>query len=280
MMSKNWQRPIKTVTVTSGKGGVGKTNMVASLAVALAKSGKKVMILDADLGLSNIDVLFDIAPKYTIQHVLNGEKRIEDVIAEGPYGIKILPASSGVQELTEINEFQRMKLMEEFDSYREDLDFLLIDTGAGISQNVAFFCIASQESIVVTSPEPTALTDAYALIKVLFTRYQEKGFKVLVNSARNSEDAREVFRRLSLAAEKFLNISLDYLGFIPYDDSIPRAVRMQRAFVDAYPNCKASENLRLIAAKMMEEENGDKVRGSLQLFLGNMLRREAVVHGS
>lgn len=279
-MSKNWQRPIKTVTVTSGKGGVGKTNMVASLAVALAKSGKKVMILDADLGLSNIDVLFDIAPKYTIQHVLNGEKRIEDVIAEGPYGIKILPASSGVQELTEINEFQRMKLMEEFDSYREDLDFLLIDTGAGISQNVAFFCIASQESIVVTSPEPTALTDAYALIKVLFTRYQEKGFKVLVNSARNSEDAREVFRRLSLAAEKFLNISLDYLGFIPYDDSIPRAVRMQRAFVDAYPNCKASENLRLIAAKMMEEENGDKVRGSLQLFLGNMLRREAVVHGS
>jgi flagellar biosynthesis protein FlhG len=274
------QKQIKTITVTSGKGGVGKTNMVASLAVALAKAGRKVMILDADLGLSNIDVIFDLAPKYTIQHVLNGDRRLADVLTDGPYGIKILPASSGVQELTELDEFQRMKLIEEFEAYDSDIDVLLVDTGAGISGNVAFFCIASQETIVITSPEPTALTDAYALIKVLSTRYQEKDFKVLVNSARSAEDAFEVFRRLSLAAEKFLNISLDYLGFVPYDESIPQAVRRQKAFIDAYPACRAAENLRIIASKVMEGESDAKIKGTLQLFLGNMLRKETIAHSS
>ncbi len=274
------QKHIKTITVTSGKGGVGKTNMVANLAVALSQSGKKVMVLDADLGLSNIDVIFSLAPRYTIQHVLSGEKRLGDVLADGPHGIKILPASSGVQELTELDEFQRMTLIGEFEAYDVDIDVLLIDTGGGISENVAFFCIASQETIVVTAPEPTALTDAYALIKVLATRYQEKDFTILVNSARNAEDALEVFRRLSLAAEKFLNISLHYLGFIPYDESIPKAVRMQKAFLDAYPNCRAAGNLRVIASKIMEEERTTKLKGTLQLFLGNMFRKETIVHSS
>ena len=266
-------KSVKTITVTSGKGGVGKTNMVANLAIALKKMGKEVMVFDADLGLSNIDVLLDLAPKYNIQHVLNGEKGLKDVIIEGPCGIKILPASSGVQEMTELDEFQRMRLIEEFDAYDVDIDVLLIDTGAGISANVAFFCIASQEIVVVTSPEPTAMTDAYALIKVLFTRYQEKDFKVLINSARSPEDAMEVFRRLSLAAEKFLNISLDYLGYIPLDDSVREAVRVQKAVVDFYPNCSASRQISAIAAKLNHEAAGN-VKGTLQLFLGNLLGRE------
>ncbi len=264
---------IKTITVTSGKGGVGKTNMVANLAIALRKLGKEVMILDADLGLSNIDVLLDLAPRYNIQHVLSGEKGLKDVIVEGPYGVKILPASSGVQEMTELDEFQRLRLLEEFDSYDGDIDVLLIDTGAGISTNVAFFCIASQEIIVVTSPEPTALTDAYALIKVLFTRYQEKDFRILVNSAKSSADAFEVFRRLSLAAERFLNISLDYLGYIPVDDSIQKAVRAQKAFIDIYPGSIASMSLLEIASKL-NDDNRSRVKGTLQLFLGNLLKGE------
>jgi flagellar biosynthesis protein FlhG len=268
------RRPIRTITVTSGKGGVGKSNVVASLAVSFARSGRKVMILDADLGLSNIDIIFDIAPKYTIQHILSGEKRLADVLADGPYGIKILPASSGIQELTELDEFQRLRLMEEFEAYEDDIDILLIDTGAGISENVAFFCVASQETIVVSTPEPTAMTDAYALIKVLFTQYQEKDFKILVNSAKNSEDAFEVFRRLSLASEKFLNISLDYLGFLPVDDSIPKAVRQQKTFIDAYPDSMAAGNLRVIASKVLEDDAEGKIKGSLQFFLGNMLRKD------
>ncbi len=277
MTDRPKQKQIKTITVTSGKGGVGKSNVVANLAIALSKSGKKVMIIDADLGLSNIDVIFDLAPKYTIQHILSGEKKLADVLVDGPYGIKILAASSGVQELTELDEFQRLRLIEEFETYDADIDVLLIDTGAGISENVAFFCIASQEIVVVTSPEPTALTDAYALIKVLNTQYQEKDFKILVNSARNAEDAFEVFKRISIAADKFLNLSLDYLGFLPYDDSVPKAVRQQKAFIDAYPNSKASENLRLIAAKVLEEESPNKIKGSLQLFLGNILKKETIV---
>src|SRR5512135_292569 len=244
-------RMVRTITVTSGKGGVGKTNMVASLAVAFAQMGKKVMIFDADLGLSNIDVLLDLARRYNIQHVLSGEKGLKDVVVEGPCGIKILPASSGVQEMTELDEFQRMRLIEEFDVYDADIDVLLIDTGAGISANVAFFCVASQEIIVVTSPEPTSLTDAYALIKVLFTRYQEKDFKVLVNSAKSREEAIEVFRRLSVAAEKFLHISIDYLGYIPMDDSIQKAVRAQKAFIDVYPGSFASEQISAIASKLL-----------------------------
>lgn len=272
-MAEQRRRPVRTITVTSGKGGVGKTNMVANLAIALSKMGKDVMILDADLGLSNIDVLLDLAPKYNIQHVINGEKTLKEVVIEGPHGIKILPASSGVQEMTELDEFQRMRLVAEFDAYDADIDYLLVDTGAGISANVAFFCIASQEIVIVTSPEPTALTDAYALIKVLFQNYQEKDFRVLVNSARNSADAMEVFRRLSMAAERFLNISLDYLGYVPLDESVRNAVRKQTAFLDMYPGCDASLQVTEIAARLNSEARG-RVKGTLQLFIGNLLKGE------
>lgn len=263
------KKRVKTIAVASGKGGVGKTNFVANLAIAMKRIGKQAMILDADLGLSNIDVLLQLAPKYNIQNILNGEKSLDEVIVQGPHGIKILPASSGVQELTALNEFQRLKILEEFDAYTGDIDVLLIDTSAGISENVAFFCIAAEETIIVTSPEPTAITDAYALIKVLFTRYQEKEFSVLVNSVRNPDEALDVFRRLSLATERFLNISLDYLGYIPYDRDVQKAVRSQRAFIDAYPDCPASKKVIEIASKVINTKG--KVKGTLQFFIGNLL---------
>ncbi|MFA5073235.1 MAG: MinD/ParA family protein [Nitrospirota bacterium] len=266
---KTGKHHVRTIAVTSGKGGVGKTNVVANLAIALTAQGKKVMILDADLGLSNIDVLLHLAPHYNIQHVLSGELTLRDVLVEGPHGIRILPASSGMQELTTLDEFQRLKIMEEFDAYDEDIDVVLIDTAAGISENVAFFCIAAQEIVIVTSPEPTAITDAYALIKVLSTRYHEKEFRVLVNCAKNMEEGREVFRRLSRATEKFLNISLDYLGHLPFDEGIPKAVRVQTAFIDLYPNNLASRHIREIATKFLE--HNVRVKGTLQFFIGNLL---------
>jgi len=258
-----------TIAISSGKGGVGKSNIVANLAIALTKLKNDVMIFDADLGLSNIDVLFQMAPKYNIQHVLNGEMSLKTIIAEGPHGIKILPASSGTQELTALNEFQRLKLLEEFDFFDVEPDVLLIDTAAGISENVAFFCVAAQEIIIITAPEPTALTDAYALIKVLSTRYQEKKFNVLVNSVKGQEEAIEIFRRLYLVAERFLNLSLDYLGYIPYDESVKDAVKMQRAFVDAFPNSPASKKIIELSHKIMNLEG--KVKGSLQFFISNLL---------
>jgi flagellar biosynthesis protein FlhG len=270
MREASKDRCVKTITVTSGKGGVGKTNMVANLAIALRKLGNEVLVFDADLGLSNIDVLLNLAPSYNIEHVLSGQKSLKEVLVEGPHGIKILPASSGAQEITELDEMQRLRLMEAFDSYDGQIDVLLVDTGAGISANVAFFCIASQEIIVVTSPEPTSLTDAYALIKVLFTRYQEKDFRVLVNGARDEAEAVEVFRKLSGVTEKFLDISLDYLGSIPLDESIPRAVRRQRAFSDVYPGSVASVKLAEIASRL-DGDGSNKVKGTLQFFLGSLL---------
>jgi len=267
--SPGQKKTVRTIAIASGKGGVGKTNVAANLAIEMEKSGKNVMILDADLGLSNIDVLFQLTPRFNIHHVLRGEMSLKDIVVEGPHGIKILPSSSGIQELTALDEFQRLKLLEGFDSYDVDIDYLIIDTAAGISENVAFFCIAAQEIVVVTTPEPTAITDAYALIKVLFTRYQEKEFRVLVNLARSAEEALEVFKSLSLVAERFLNISLDYIGHIPFDESVRKAVRAQRAFVDIYPHSIASKQIADIATKFSEP--GNTIKGSLQFFIGSLL---------
>jgi len=268
-MRQKKRKYVKTIAVASGKGGVGKTNVVANLAISVQKLGKNVLVMDADLGLSSIDVLLNLAPKYTIQHVLDGTMKLKDILIDGPQGIKILPASSGVQELTALNEFQRLRMLEEFDFFDADIDVLLVDTAPGISENVAFFCIAAQETIIVTSQEPTALTDAYALIKVLFTRYQEREFFIIVNSVRNALEGFEVFKRLSLAAEKFLNLSLNYLGYIPCDTDVQKAVKAQRAFVDMYPHSAATKQVAEIASKVIEPKNA--VKGTLQFFLGNLL---------
>jgi len=263
-------RYIKTIAITSGKGGVGKTNLVAGLAIAMRRLGRKVLVFDADLGLSNIDVLLHLAPRYNIQHLLSGEKGLDEIIIDGPLGIKILPASSGIQELTSLDEFQRLKIIESFETYDGEMDVLLIDTAAGLSENVAFFCTSSEEIVVITSPEPTAITDAYALIKVLFTRYQEKDFKIVVNAVKDQEEGLEVFRRLSLASERFLHISLSYLGSIPYDEAVRKAVMAQRSFVDLYPNSPASRSIIEMAERLIEVDG--RVKGGLQFFLRNILR--------
>lgn len=270
MVDKGKTGDVMTIAVASGKGGVGKTNVVANLAIAFRRLGRRPMIFDADLGLSNIDVLLHLAPRYNIQHLLKGERSLKEIVVEGPEGILILPASSGVQELTTLNEFQRLRILEEFDSFDHIIDTLLIDTSAGISENVAFFCVAAQEIIIVTSPEPTAITDAYALIKVLSNRYQERDFDILVNSVRSEKEAVDVFKRLSVATEKFLNISINYLGFIPLDYSVQRAVREQKAFISAFPESLASKKIMEIANQLIETERKKGIKGGIQFFIGNL----------
>jgi len=277
-MKTTANKMIRTIAVTSGKGGVGKTSFTVNLAVGLSKLNKKVLILDADLGLSNIDIMLNITTKYHIGHLLSGEKKIEELIVEGPHGIKLLPASAGIQELTTLDQSQRLKFIEALDSYTKDIDVLLIDTGAGISKNVAFFCMAAQEIIVLTTPEPTAITDAYAIIKVLFTKHKEKNFKILVNSAKDSKEAQAVYKNLSTVTEKFLNISLDYVGFLPYTRSASKAVRAQKAIIDLYPDSNLSKCLMEIATNISSIQDDPRVKGTPQFFLGNLLKGNEDVH--
>ena len=203
------------MAVSSGKGGVGKSNVVINLSVAFDRMGLRTLIMDADLGLANIDVLLGLTPKYNMSHVLSGQKRLEEVLVDGPGRVKIMPASSGVQELTRLTDEQKLLFLELLDGLETDIDVLLIDTGAGISDTVLYFNLAAHERIIVVTPEPTSLTDAYALIKVLYSKHGERNFRILVNPAANESNGKVDFRktqqgRRSLSGWTFARLPGDY----------------------------------------------------------------------
>jgi len=267
---------IRVLSVTSGKGGMGKTNTVANLAVAFSKMGKRVLILDADLALGNIDVLFGVLPQFTLEDVLSGQKHLADTIVKGPCGIQILPTGSGTDEMAELSPDQKMHLISELDQLEKSFDIFLIDTAAGISSNVLYFNAAGQEIIVIASSEPTSLTDAYAIMKVLSRRYQVKRFRLLVNMVRTEQEGREVFRKLTLVTDRFLNIAIDYIGFIPYDDYLKLAVSQQRAVVDIYPNARCSQNYMRVAHQILQWPIPTDPTGSVQFFWRKLLACESV----
>lgn len=267
----NGQR-IRVISVTSGKGGVGKTNIVANLAEAIQDMKKRVLILDADLGLANMDIMLGLNPRYTINHVLRGEKSLEDVIITAPGGFKLLPAASGIQELTDLDKTQRLFLLNELDALHDLFDVILIDTGAGISANVMYFNFAAMERVVIVTNEPTSLTDAYALIKVLTNKYHQKRFKVLVNSARNDMEANQIFKSLSIVADRYLgSLSLDYLGWIPYDKLIPKAIRKQKTVLKLHPDTPASKSFIKLARKLLAENDEAVFEGDIKFFWNQLL---------
>ncbi len=257
---------VRVIAVTSGKGGVGKTNISANLAHLLTKMKKKVLVLDADVGLANIDVILGLTPQFNLYHVLTGEKTLNEVIVQGPGGFMILPSASGIQEMSDLSKGHKLTLIDEIKSLQEKLDFMLIDTGAGIAGNVMYFNMAAQEIIVVTSPEPTAITDAYAMIKVLNQRHAKERFRVLVNMVKSEEEAREVFARLNQATSHFLNVTVEYLGHVLQDDHITNAVRKQKPFVSLFPNSPASRCLQTLAEKISREEPDHDTTGTLGFF--------------
>ncbi len=265
-------RPPQVITVTSGKGGVGKTNVVTNLAIVLSRAGKRVLVLDADLGLGNIDVLLGLTPKYTLEHVLSGTRSLSDIMLQGPSGIRILPASSGLSQLTALTEPQHLILQAELEQVSHLIDILLIDTGAGISSNVTFFAAAAQSIIVVVSPEPTSLTDAYALMKVLLRQYRERKFHVLVNLAKSPNEAARVFAKLEVAASRFLQISIDYLGAVPLDDYLPMAVTQQRAVLDRYPQAPSSRAFLSLTETVDRLAVPELPKGTVQFFWQQLLR--------
>lgn len=266
-------KSVRVISVTSGKGGVGKTNITANLAIALARLGRQVLIWDADLGLANIDILLGLNSRYNINHLLNGDKTLEEIIIEGPEGVKIMPASSGIQEMAALSEGQKVRLLNEFDHYNLDLDFLLIDTGAGVSSNVMYFNMAAQECIIVVTPEPTSITDAYALIKIMTTKYNEKSFKILMNLVSSAEEAKAIFILLASVADKHLDsISLDYLGYIPRDEYIPESIKKQRALLDLYPSSESSKFFKDLAKRVINSPIKSNLDGNIKFFWQRLLR--------
>jgi flagellar biosynthesis protein FlhG len=269
----------RVLSVTSGKGGVGKSNVVANLAFAFTQIGKQVLVLDADLGLANIDILLGLTPQYTIEHLFNGKKVFSDILVRGPGGMSVMPASSGVTDLVDLSEGQKLLLLNEIDFISEGIDILLIDTGAGISSNVMYFNAAAQESIVVVTPEPTSITDAYALIKVLSTKFHKKEFLILVNFVHDLVEAKDVFLKISRVADRFLeSLSIDFLGFIPVDGKLPLAVRHQRPVLEVYPNAPSSRSFKELAKTLSGRPLRSRGVGGVQFFWKRLLQCDHQFH--
>ena len=246
---------LRVLAVSSGKGGVGKTTIVANLACALSKRGKKVLVIDTDLGLNNIDILLGLTSRKHIGHVLSGKSNVEDIILHGPEGIHVLPAGNGLQELTQLEPEKKMTLMGELDRISGDYEFLIFDTSAGISSNVTFFCSAAHEIFLIATTEPTSLTDVYALMKVLHTKHSQKHFRLIINSVSSEREAQGVYRNLTAVADRFLNgVYVEYLGYILRDPNVSKAIRQQKAFLEIYPFSKFSRCMNELAEKILKEK--------------------------
>jgi len=255
-MSLNIERkqPVAIYAVTSGKGGVGKTNVVLNLAIGLAERGGKVLILDADLGLGNLDVLLGIHTPHSLGDVISKRCSLAEAIVEGPGGVKILPAESGIQELTQLDTGEKMIVFSLFQELLREANTILIDTASGISSNVSFFSSFAHKILLVATPEPTSITDAYATMKVLFQTNGEKNFELIINRVESEQQGWEVYETLRRAAEHFLGIRPEYLGFVTRDSNVERAVRLQKPIMLLHPESGASLNFRTISKRLKAEE--------------------------
>ena len=269
----NQSKLIKVMAVTGGKGGVGKTNVSLNLAISLAKQGKRVLVLDADLGLANCDVLLGLRVDKNLSHVLRGECTLDDILVTGPHGVKIAPATSGSQSMAELGTTEHAGLIRAFSELRTEIDTLIVDTAAGISDMVMSFSRAAQDVLVVVCDEPTSLTDAYALIKILNREHGVFKFKILANMVRSEREGKELFSKLSKVTGRFLNVALELVGIIPFDENIRKSVRKQAAIVDAYPSSPAALAITNLAQKSMTWPIPAQPGGHLEFFIEQLVSR-------
>lgn len=241
----------RIITVTSGKGGVGKTNLSVNMALAFARLGKKVVVMDADLGLANVNVMLNMIPKYNLYHVIKKQKTIREILVETEYGISIVAGASGFSQIANMGEEDRRDFISELDTL-SNADIIIVDTSAGVSSNVLDFIAAADDAVIITTPEPTAITDAYGIIKIIATEYDSfnMSLKLVVNRAKRAAQAKGVADRMINIAGQFLNLKVDYLGFIYDDASVPHAVLRQKPFMVVDPKCKASICVQHIVDRM------------------------------
>lgn len=265
---------VRVIAVTSGKGGVGKTNVSVNLSAALSSMGDRVLLMDADLGLANVDILLGLSHEFDLQHVINGEKRLDEVIVPGPAGFSVVPASSGVEHMAELNTIQQASLISAFSELSLPIDTLIVDTAAGIAGSVVSFAKACQEVIVVVCDEPTSLTDAYALIKVMSTRHGVTKFQMLANMVKDEAHGLMLYDKLLTTCDRFLNVGLGYLGAVPFDEQLRSAVKSQRPVVEAYPRSRSAKAMGRIAEKVKSWPQPDHASGQLQFFIERLLNQQ------
>jgi flagellar biosynthesis protein FlhG len=263
----------RIITVTSGKGGVGKTNLSVNMALAFARLGKKVVVMDADLGLANVNVMMNMIPKYNLYHVIKKQKTIREILVETEYGISIVAGASGFSQIANMGEEDRKDFIAELDSL-SNADIIIIDTSAGVSSNVLDFIAAADDAVIITTPEPTAITDAYGIIKIIATEYDSlnMGLKLVVNRAKGAAQAKSVADRMINIAGQFLNLKVDYLGFIYDDLSVSHAVLRQKPFMVVDPKCKASICVQHIVERMDRNKPKDSAG------FGSMLKKMFTGH--
>lgn len=256
----------RTFSITSGKGGVGKTTVVVNLAAMLARQGNNILVLDGDLGMANVDIMFGTRCQYSIKDLLAGTRRIDEVVVQVEPRIWMIPGGSGFHDLQSLSEREKRVILDQLGSLKQHFDYMLIDTAPGIDSNVMYFNTSAQEIYVVVTPDPSSFTDAYALIKVLHTYYREKRFSIIANQVRDEQEGMAVFQKLSDISQKFLYVSLDYLGCIPTDVGVRRATKSQQLFVKSAPESTAAQSIKKIIDKINTTQNSGQIKGGIQFF--------------
>lgn len=264
--------PVRVIAVTSGKGGVGKTNLSVNVGVALAEMGRRVALLDADMGLANVDILLGISPQYNLSHVLSGEKTLDEIMIEGAPGLQVIPASSGIQHMSDLSTIEQAGVIRAFSDINKDLDVLIVDTAAGISPSVVNFARACQEIVVVVCDEPTSLTDAYAFIKLLNRDYGISHFQVVTNMVQSVQQGQALFNKLSKVTDQYLDVTLSFVGSVPFDEYLRKSVQKQTPVTKAYPRSKASLAVKNIARKIDSWPLKSQAGGYLEFFVERMIQ--------
>lgn len=265
-------KPVRVMAITSGKGGVGKTNLSVNIGIALSDMGRRVALLDADMGLANVDILLGMYPEYNLSHVLKGEKTLNEIMLEGPSGMRIIPASSGMQNMSDMSTVEQAAIIRAFSDIDRETDVLIVDTAAGISASVVNFARACQEVIVVVCDEPTSLTDAYAFIKLLNRDYGLVSFNIVANMVQSPQQGRALFSKLTKVTDRYLDVSLNYIGGVPYDEYLRKSVQKQTPVVKAFPQSKSALALRNLAREIDSRPIKSQAGGYLEFFVERMIQ--------
>jgi flagellar biosynthesis protein FlhG len=271
----NKTTPVRVIAIASGKGGAGKTNLSVNVGIALAQMGRRVALLDADMGLANVDILLGIYPKFNLSHVLSGDKTLAEIMLDGPSGLRIIPGASGIQKMAELSVVEQAAVVRAFSEIDQDLDVLIVDTAAGISASVVNFARACQEIIVVVCDEPTSLTDAYAFIKLLNRDYSLSNFHVVANMVKTVQQGQALFQKLTKVTDHYLDVTLRFVGTVPYDDNLRKAVQKQTPVVVAFPESKASIAMKEIAGNIDSWPVKTKAGNYIEFFIERLVQYDS-----